>query len=524
MREINIQALKLTKRAENNKLNLVESFVDLGPVVPILSNPESQVVFGRRGTGKTHILSYLHGQIATQGECSVFLDMRLIGSTGGIYADSSLSIPERATRLLSDTLGAIHDAILERVINDEVTYDLSLIAPWLDKFAEAATEVVVEGQVERETSEQNDSAINAELSSQLELASAPSLTLGGTLGESFSQSASNRTTISGATRLRVHFGSLSSAAKRLIDKLPNQRLWVILDEWSEVPLDLQPYLADLLRRTLFPIPGVAVKIAAIGQRCNFRTDSDANGYVGLEIGADAAASINLDEYLVFDNEPQRSRKFFEELLYRHMKSIAEGDFVTTYPTSNRLISELFTQINAFDEYVRAAEGVPRDAINILSLAAQRADDVKISVPDVRAAAKSWYSRGKQSAIASKVEAVNLLNWIVDEVIQHRQARAFLVPNDLKDELIDFLYDARVLHIVREGVSAQDIPGRRFNVFSIDYGCYVDLINTHKAPRGLFQVDEDENYSEVPQTDYRSIRRAILDISEFYRGGRLSLGF
>jgi hypothetical protein len=49
---------------------------------------------------------------------------------------------------------------------------------------------------------------------------------------------------------------------------------------------------------------------------------------------------------------------------------------------------------------------------------------------------------------------------------------------------------------------------RYDVFKIDYGCYVDLINTQKAPRGLFEADQDE-FVEVPGDDYRSIRRAIL---------------
>ncbi|HHW1877530.1 TPA: hypothetical protein ACUUCD_000396 [Pseudomonas aeruginosa] len=194
-----------------------------------------------------------------------------------------------------------------------------------------------------------------------------------------------------------------------------------------------------------------------------------------------------------------------------------NDFKENYPTSDRLVNDLFTQSNAFEEFVRSSEGVPRDAINILAMSAQRANAGKISVPDVRVAAKNWYVRGKQQAVTAKSQAMNLLNWIIDEVIQHRQARAFLVPSDLKDELLDFLYDARVLHIIKEGVSAQDIPGKRFNVFTIDYGCYVDLINTNKVPRGLFEVQEEEaeQFVEVPQTDYRSIRRAILNIQEFY---------
>jgi hypothetical protein len=48
------------------------------------------------------------------------------------------------------------------------------------------------------------------------------------------------------------------------------------------------------------------------------------------------------------------------------------------------------------------------------------------------------------------------------------------------------------------------------VYKIDYGGYVELINTGKVPLGLYQ-EEDESYVEVPRDDHRSIRRAILKL-------------
>jgi hypothetical protein len=32
---------------------------------------------------------------------------------------------------------------------------------------------------------------------------------------------------------------------------------------------------------------------------------------------------------------------------------------------------------------------------------------------------------------------------------------------------------------------------------IDYGCYVDLKNTNREPLGLFEVDDEHGYVEVP---------------------------
>ncbi len=76
----------------------------------------------------------------------------------------------------------------------------------------------------------------------------------------------------------------------------------------------------------------------------------------------------------------------------------------------------------------------------------------------------------------------------------------------------------LFYITKQNISAKDIPGERFNVFAIDYGTYVHLISTAQEPKGLFaDIIEDDSEivdGEVPQNDYRSIRRVILDIEEF----------
>jgi hypothetical protein len=89
--------------------------------------------------------------------------------------------------------------------------------------------------------------------------------------------------------------------------------------------------------------------------------------------------------------------------------------------------------------------------------------------------------------------------------------------DTQHPLIRSLYDQRILHVVRKSVAARDRPGVRFNVYAIDYGCYVDLMTTARAPRGLLPIQDEDgqvSYVDVPSEDYRSIRRAILNIAEF----------
>ena len=191
-------------------------------------------------------------------------------------------------------------------------------------------------------------------------------------------------------------------------------------------------------------------------------------------------------------------------------------------TADQTIRLLFTQVTALQELVRAAEGVPRDALNIVARAAVRAGDSRIATEHVRAAAAQVYTTTKASLINGVPLAQRLLNVIIEEVISAKKARAFLLlPEHTEDPLIQRLVDDRILHIIKRGYSHSDRPGVRYDVLQIDYGCYVQLLGTQSAPQTLFGDDtanDDEVYDSmygdavVPEDDYRAIRRAVLDLS------------
>ncbi|MED5510587.1 MAG: hypothetical protein VX841_09865 [Pseudomonadota bacterium] len=516
---INQAIFRLPKRAEASaRSKLIQTFVDIGPLFSLLSGVDHQVLYGRRGTGKTHVLNYLADNREQAGDAVVVTDLRNIGSSAGLYADASVPLPERATRLLVDTLLSIHSSLYEYFVELSEELDLSRSGPALDRLADAITEVKVVGTVETVESESHAREQKSGTRFSVNTSFNPSVTI-----ESEGQSLASNTTQgtisrSGREQLYVNFGATGSAFKELVSCMKGRHLWVLLDEWSSIPLDLQPYLADLLRRSLFSLQGITVKIAAIEHRSELMISRGNGDYIGIEAGADAAADVNLDDFMVFDNDSERSQDFFQELLAQHILSAATdiGIDQELPKVPAKLIGEAFTEKRAIEEFVRACEGVPRDAINIISLAAQRAIDNKISVNHVRAAANSWYQRDKEKAVSSNATAGELLHWIIDIVIGERKARAFLLRADESSDLIDSLYDSRVLHILKRSVSSHDQPGVRYDVYKLDYGCYVNLLSTTKAPQGLLPFDGEtlEQYVDVPPDDYRSIRRAILNLIEF----------
>ncbi|MHA7846578.1 ORC-CDC6 family AAA ATPase [Serratia sp. D1N4] len=515
MRNINSILMRLAKRAEKLQPDhLIRSFVDVGPTYTLLSSNDNQIMFGRRGTGKTHFLAVLCNNIQQNGIICAPIDMRLIGSTGGIFSDPNISLSERATRLLSDTLCTIHETILEYIFEKDLV-NTTEIAQLLNDFIDKATSLNIEGTSEEERGSANHSSTNSSLGIGV---TNNSISANFTRSDKISLDNTERSKTSGKKTLRIHFGEITKLLSNIVSKLPRKELWVLIDEWSEVPMDLQPYLAELLRRILYPISGITVKIAAIAHRCNFLlNDQDTGVRVGIELGSDASSVINLDEYMVFDNDRDAAKTFFKNLLHKHAQAIDKNSICDV--EASLFINDVFTQPSAFDEYVRAVEGVPRDAINIISLAAQSAMENKISIVHVRKSAQKWFQVNKHTALNSKPEAVVLLDKIINEVIGHRKTRGFLISNENHNTLIDYLYDMRVIHVLKQGVSARNAIGKKHTLYTLDYGCYVELMSSSSAPLGLI-IESDENdelkYIEIPKSDYRSVKNSILDFENIHQ--------
>jgi hypothetical protein len=146
MRPTNLAFVLIAKRAERQNDDVLEkTFVDFGSVSTVLSSIDHQVIFGRRGTGKTHLLTVHRRNQRTNGEIAIQLDMRNLGSAGGIYGDPNIPLPERATRLLIDILSDIHERLLDAATEEGSTVNLSALGPILNELFDAHREVRVVG-------------------------------------------------------------------------------------------------------------------------------------------------------------------------------------------------------------------------------------------------------------------------------------------------------------------------------------------------------------------------------------------
>jgi hypothetical protein len=505
---------------------LVETFVDPGISVQ-LENNNNQILYGRRGTGKTHVLKVVERSAESEeASFAIFIDMRTLGSSS-IFSDGGRPIHVRVANLLKDVLSLIDNALLEWATEPERDLPGSVLEA-LDALSSAiSASVIVDPTVTVAEAATKESKSGG--SGSLTIGAVPSITLGGEGGTT--QGESETTTRSGREINPVYFQDLAQAARGVVAAGGLGRLLILLDEWTAVPLDLQPLLAEFLKRTFFTIPQVTIKIASLEYRSNFSESLEQNNVLGFELGADIASTIELDDYFVYDRNTERTVELFAELLYRHLSAEADaiadvrrdgqeqidfqqGYLAETYAIASpaALVRRFFASPEAFQELVRAGEGVARDFLNIFSsgfFSSVRRGRPSIDVRAVQEAAREWYEKDKAPNVDD--DQARVLRTIVDKVIAERRARSFLLENQYeKDPLILSLFDFRLLHLVQRGYADKDRPGVRYNIYTLDYGTYVDLIGTQKAPTGDFTEElAGEGETVVPFDDKRSIRRIIL---------------
>ncbi len=490
---------------------LQHTFVDTG-VLPQLLNDNNQIIYGRRGTGKSHLLRVLGAGAAASGDVlDVYVDLRTLGSAQQV-ADASRPFPQRCLTLFKDLLLAIHESLMDAATDPaRDAGDLALLK--VDDFGETITRL--SGQpaardVSLTVTTSRDREVGFGLAAKLSALEA-SISRKTTAAQEATRNETYHETLESS----LIYGDIARTLEIALTELRVRRLLLLLDEWTTLDTSIQPVFAEFLKRTFLPSRWVTLKVASLEYRSRFSLLAEANQVVGFEVGGDISASMDLDDYYVYDRNPTSVVETFQEILHKHISA----ELPPSYAARTGLVDDpdtlrrrLFTERATFVELVRAGEGVVRDFISIFNRAyflAQRSSRRNIDVRSVREAARQWYETDK--AINLSDEQTLVLQRILTDVIGAKRARSFLLDRRLaRHHMVESLFDFRVLHIISKGYSDRDNPGLRYNIYTLDYGTYVELLQTQRQPELDLELGEAPGEERVvPFDDKRSIRRVIV---------------
>ena len=452
------------------------TFVDNGIVAQLL-NRDHQIVYGRRGTGKTHLLKVLESMLAQDPSTVVcYVDMRMIGSTLQ-FSDEALPVGARVISLFRDILIEMYNTLLRHAVRTGSAERPEGMEA-LERFGAVAAEPVLtfsEGTVTT-----REAAKEARGQGAQGKISFPFGLMAGARSESSQQDEAETTsTVKVTPQDKILFPDLNASLHAALEKA-GCKMYLLLDEWSSIPLKVQPYLADFFKRGLLCNPGVTVKIAALEYRSAFLRRTEEGEMTGIEVGSDVTAELDLDDYYVYDRYPDGVAAVFAKMLYSHLSAeLVPGYLADFYRSTSGLDLPglLFTDADAFRHLVRASEGVARDLIVIFTMAymdARNRSSARIDQAAVARAARKWYDQDKSRNLDDEMRSV--LARIIDRVVGEQGRRSFLLPHELERSApIQRLFDARVLHLMERGFAYPDRPGMRYNIYTLDYGAYVDVL-------------------------------------------------
>lgn len=257
-------------------------------------------------------------------------------------------------------------------------------------------------------------------------------------------------------------------------------IFLILDDFYFIRKSDQPYFIDFFHR-LCKNTGLYLKIATIKQRTSLYIQGET--YVGMEIGHDAQ-SLNLDYSL---ENFGAMVKFMKELL-AHINSKVNVNI-----DYDKILTD-----NAFKFLCLASGGVPRDFFSLfISLGNRMLDNEKsISKPNVIDCSidnlPNKMEAFKTDTAEEKEILEHYLQFIRDEIILDKKYNSFLVSNSeaLKfpqiNQAIKELVDLRLIHIVNSNTSSAPSDGLRYSAYMVDIGLFPNA-----NPRDFRQILPDE---------------------------------
>jgi len=516
---------QLPLRAEQHG-NYGDLFVDTHQL-ELLRNPDWQVIFGRRGTGKTFLL----GMLAEEGKRA--RDVLTINLTAQDFLVSPVSarVSDHVRAhayfqtflelMLGKLAGAVESWIrAQRVTKARAVARMEDLVLELLQLAEDGRPVRAFDSVEWTSTDSEDShkRRGRDIDARIDIGSNR---LGGRITGGFGRG-SGSSADSERSRIRrgepvPRYGEVRQKLGDVVELLDFAQVNIQIDEWSvlddSATTAIQPEFAELLKRTLAGIPRVSVKIATNRYQTRLNNRGSSERYRGLEVDADIFVATNLDRALHGIDDLS---SFYETLLFRRMRHVERGlavfdPYQQDQPDPEFLLA-MFRDRSAFEQLVKGAEGNPRDFLLMFKRLA-RYVSYKLDSPWTTATVMQIVRESSiegQDEIEYESVANTLLTGAVKEVVTTTRSRFFAVIRDdfgRFEDALDELLEKRLIH----EFPREDLPPEtrdRFRGYLVDYGLWLDWERAVATAAGVTEPAEEA----LPDLSLNGMNAHVIDPS------------
>lgn len=476
----NVEVAKLTTYIEENLRSSPRAglpFVDTRHYRNRLLSKQNHVVFGRRGAGKTTLVSSISD---STDHIHVYINAE-------DYKD--ITFPNIIIQVLVELL-----AQLDRVARKVDLHVQQRLVRWkllrnMRKKLKTLSCYLHEPDIETRQESTTDS-------SERQLGSSATLGRFGLLGHFTRRRAREVTrsiSIDKLKYLRLELPSYKQLLNELDTYFGGKAIYLIIDDFYFVRKEVQPELIDYLHR-LTKGTSLFLKLATIKHRTKLFTRSG-NQYVGVERDHDI---FEVDMDYTLDNTGDL-QGFMLQLLENAVSQ--SGAAIS--------VGDLFAG-GGFSQLCLASGGVPRDFLSLFVDAANKATTRakpigKVLVNEV--AIDNFGSKKESMRKDSGSEDAVLeetLNRIKTYVYDEKRTNAFLVSKDDLEacpharQAIRELVDLRLIHLVDPNTSKAPSDGRRYEAYVLDISLY-----DNPRPRNFNPVDPGHRDDRARRDELRA---------------------
>jgi hypothetical protein len=496
------------ERAENLdvSLDVAALYVDTA-LLPTLLPLKNQIVYGRRGTGKTHLLLRLAAEyrdtFPERRALPVFIDGRHIRYAPAVADSMPVALSICYRRFVEALVTSLRD-----LMHDEIALNVferiwpgggnrkraARIAGELERLRRLSRFGEVEpgqGRGDIEVAQRRAEAHAAGVSLDAKVRATVLQGIGGAIEARAAASASASEEMEESLKLTyealaiLNFRAIADGLKAVLDELETRAVVILFDEWSAIPRAYQPAFADMLRSTQAGTKQIVVKFGCIPFHTQLALKTAGGERIGFPVGEEVFVDADLDRLCNSYTDAGGTAVFLLSVLHRHLGMRSpEVRAMAPQAATPFLIGRLFENEAVVSELLTASAGIPRDFLRIVVTAYRRDPDaLPISERRARQAIHDFFTNEKsQQLVEVPPETQGLFDRLFKDVCMPAETPFFFVSTAKRSNTaLRELWDARLIHLLHADhvAFAGGKPGT-YDVYVMDYGRFASMRNTAKG--------------------------------------------
>jgi hypothetical protein len=427
--------------------NHTPKYIDVDGHLERLGSKQHQIIFGRRGSGKSCLLVHYKNEISKNKKIiSIYV------STDDI---KRLGYPDVLIRLLLQIMESIQSS-----------------KPKWRKFFFRKTELQKHIKDLRNLLSQAETRkVQKEIKKETKFgASGTHSGLGLSADQSNSVGTLSEFEENKLDTLERYLADYKTALEYEIKKSKYNACFILIDDFYLIKRSRQPDVLDYLHR-LVRGTEYYLKIATVRHRTDLMRNEEQT--IGIELTQDVE-EINLDRTLEDLSSPS-------EFLGRILIFMAENVGIKN-------IKENLFNHNAFEQLVIASGGVPRDFltifVNAIDNAISKGNTNHLTATNIWKAASSFSYRSKLISLRDDVktesdELESVFRDLMRFCIREKKRTCFLISQDEAQtkpkihEMILQLMDFKLIHVIEPDTSAASGRKGRFEAYTLDFSLFME---------------------------------------------------